>query len=214
MRAAIAVLVVPATLVTLAAVKAPHDAQSAEAAECTGEYRWDVKTLSDAQASDVNLKPANAGVADFWEDKKPAGFKSSIRNPPLETTVYRVKANLREARWVNEAPTATKKGGDLDIHLVIEAPANPDKTMIVEFPFKTCINAKPLLKKRMVAARNSFVKKCKGGTLRTQFHNLSGTATITGVGFYDKPHANGASQYGVELHPVLRFSSSNCQWMD
>ena len=70
------------------------------------------------------------------------------------------------------------------------------------------------LKKRMVAARNAFLKKCKGGTLRTQFHNLSGTATITGVGFYDKPHANGASQYGVELHPVLRFSSSDCQWVN
>lgn len=201
-------------LLTFAVVHAPHTAQSAATAECTGEYRWDIKTLSDEQAGDVNLKAVNAGVADFWEDKKPSGFKSSMRNPPLETTVYRVKANLREARWVNEAPTATKKGGDLDIHLVIAAPTNPDKTMIVEFPFKTCINAAPLLKKRMVAARNAFLKKCKGGTLRTQFHNLSGTATITGVGFYDKPHANGASQYGVELHPVLRFSSSDCHWLD
>jgi hypothetical protein len=214
LRAAAVALVILAALLTLAAIKSPHDAQSAAAAECTGEYRWDIKTLSDVQASEVNLQPVNAGVADFREDKKPAGFKSSIRNPPLEMTVYRVKANLRKARWVNEAPTATKKGGDLDIHLVIEAPTNPDKTMIVEFPFKTCINAKPLLKKRMVAARNAFLKKCKGGTLRTQFHTLSGTATITGVGFYDKPHANGASQYGVELHPVLRFSSSDCQWLD
>jgi hypothetical protein len=214
MRAAVLALVILATLLTLAAIKSPRDAQSAAAADCTGDYRWDIKTLSDDQASEVNLQPVNAGVADFSEDKKPVGFKSTIRNPPLETTVYRVKANLRKARWVNEAPTATKKGGDLDIHLVIEALTNPDKTMIVEFPFKTCIKAKPLLKKRMVAARNSFLKKCKAGTLRTQFHNLSGTATITGVGFYDKPHANGASRYGVELHPVLRFSSSDCEWLD
>src|SRR6266508_2147070 len=111
-RAAVALAILAASL-SFAAVRSPHRAQSAASAECTGEYRWDIKTLSDDQAGDVNPKAVNAGVADFWEDKKPAGFKSSIRNPPLETTVYRVKANLREARWVNDTPTATKKGGDL-----------------------------------------------------------------------------------------------------
>jgi hypothetical protein len=84
-------------LVTLAATQSPHNARSAEAAECTGEYRWDIKTLSDDQANEVDLHAVNAGVADFSKDKKPAGFKSSIRNPPLETTIYRVKANLRKA---------------------------------------------------------------------------------------------------------------------
>lgn len=212
-RVAVA-LAILAGLLTLAAVQAPGKARSAEAAECTGEYRWDIKTLSDGQADQIKLQPVDAGVADFWEDKKPPGFKSSVRNPPLETTVYRVKANLRKARWVNEAPTATKKGGDLDIHLVIEALTNPDKTMVVEFPFESCVNATPSLKNRMVAAREAFMTKCKGGTVRRQFHMLSGTATITGVGFYDKPHADGASQYGVELHPVLKFSSSDCQWLN
>jgi len=86
--------------------------------------------------------------------------------------------------------------------------------MVVKFPFKDCVAAAPLLKKRMVAARKAFISKCKSGTPRTQFHDLSGTATITGVGFYDRPHASGASQYGVELHPVLRFSSSNCEWLN
>jgi hypothetical protein len=214
MRMKLLAVGVVAGLAMLAVVQSAHNARSAVSAECTGEYRWDIKTLSDGQAAEVNLKAVNAGVADFWEDKKPSGFKSSMRNSPLETTVYRVKANLREARWVNEAPTATKKGGDLDIHLVIEALTNPAKTMVVEFPFKDCVHATPLLKKRIVAARKAFMTKCTGGTPRTQFHDLSGTATITGVGFYDKPHASGASQYGVELHPVIRFSSTNCQWLN
>jgi hypothetical protein len=210
-RAAAAVAVLAAIFV---GVRATNQARSAAAAECTGEYRWDIKTLSDGQAGQVDLQPVDAGVADFWEDKKPPGFKSSMRNLPLEMTVYRVKANLREARWVNEASTAKKKGGDLDIHLVIAALTNPDKTMVVEFPFKDCVNATPSLKDRMVAARNAFITKCTGGTPRRKFHDLSGTATITGVGFYDKPHASGASQYGVELHPVLKFSSSDCQWLN
>jgi hypothetical protein len=207
-------LAILAGLLTLAAGRAPGKARSAVAAECTGEYRWDIKTLSDPDAAKVNLQPVNAGVADFWDEKKPAGFKSSMRNAPLETTVYRVKAKLKEARWVNEPSSPSKKGGDLDIHLVIEALTDSTKTMVVEFPFKDCVEAVPLLEKRIVRARSSFMKKCKGGEPRTRFHNLSGTATITGVGFYDRPHANGASKYGIELHPVLRFSSSDCQWFD
>jgi hypothetical protein len=27
------------------------------------------------------------------------------------------------------------------------------------------------------------------------------------------PHAKGRAQHGVELHPVLSFSSSNCKWV-
>jgi len=40
-------------LLALAAVQSPHNAQSSAAAECTGEYRWDIKTLSDDQANEV-----------------------------------------------------------------------------------------------------------------------------------------------------------------
>jgi hypothetical protein len=212
-RAAIAFAVVAALLTSLL-VRSAHQARSATSAECPGEYRWRVKTLSDLDADKVDLHPVNAGVADFWNDKRPAGLKQDRRHAPLETTTYRVKAVLKYARWVDEKPTATKKGGDLDIHLVIAAPTNEAKTMIVEFPFGDCIAAKPSLKKRMVAARKAFMKKCTGGTPRTQFHDLSGTATITGVGFYDIPHADGRSRYGVELHPVIRFSSDDCQWLN
>jgi hypothetical protein len=41
---------------------------------------------------------------------------------------------------------------------------------------------------------------------------LNGTATISGVGFFDKTHGqNGGADNGIELHPVLRFSSSTCR---
>jgi hypothetical protein len=119
-----------------------------------------------------------------------------------------------KARWVNETPTASKKGGDLDIHLVIAALTNPDKTMIVEFPFADCIEAVPSLKKKMVDARAAFMSKCKDGEPRRKFHKLSGIATVTGVGFYDRPHAIGSALHGVELHPVIKLSRSNCKWLD
>jgi hypothetical protein len=159
-RAAVALAILVGSL-TFASVGSPHKAHSATSAECTGEYRWDIKTLSDDYADQVNLQPVNAGVADFWDEKKPAAFKSKFRTPGLEMTTYRVKANLVEARWVNEAPTATKKGGDLDIHLVIAALTNKSKTMVVEFPFKDCVAAVPLLKKRMIRARNAFIRNAR-----------------------------------------------------
>jgi len=215
MRMRLLVVGTVAGLASLAVVQSPHNARSVAAAECTGEYRWNIKTLSDPNAGDVRLTPTvKAGVADLWDKAKPAGFKSKVRNPPFETTTYKIKAKVVEARWVNETPSASKKGGDLDIHLVIAALTNPDKTMIVEFPFADCIAAVPSLKKKMVDARAAFSSKCKNGEPRRKFHNLSGIATVTGVGFYDKPHAIGSALHGVELHPVIKFSSSSCKWLD
>ena len=41
------------------------------------------------------------------------------------------------------------------------------------------------------------------------FTNLSGTATLTGVGFFDELHGQtGVAPNGIELHPVLSFSGS------
>jgi len=47
----------------------------------------------------------------------------------------------------------------------------------------------------MTAARAAFLRAC--GSAAT----LAGTATITGVGFIDVPHAIGAARNGIELHP-------------
>ena len=39
-----------------------------------------------------------------------------------------------------------------------------------------------------------------------------GTATITGVGFFDFQHGRrGVAPNAIELHPVLGFSSANCR---
>jgi hypothetical protein len=41
---------------------------------------------------------------------------------------------------------------------------------------------------------------------------LKGTATVTGVGFFDIIHGQtGVAPNGIELHPVLRVSNSNCE---
>jgi hypothetical protein len=182
---------------------------------CNGVERWKVKTLADDDAGDVKLDPSaikHYSVRTLRRFKKPAG-SGQARIPPVETTVYEVKAALIKARWVwDPRPSIPdKKRGDRDIHLVIAATADQSLTMIVEFPDPDCVGAKPELKKMMRDARNAFIS-CQGlmPSADKPFKQLTGTATINGVGFFDRPHASGHAPFGMEIHPVLFFASSDC----
>ena len=99
---------------------------------------------------------------------------------------------------------------DLDINLVIADPARSGVTMIAAFPNASCTRgATPKARAKMSRARAAFVAAC--GAPTTSFQELSGTATITGVGFFDKTHGQeGAAPNGVELHPVVAFNASSC----
>ena len=163
----------------------------------------------------MNLDPSaikKISVKTLRQIKKPAA-SGDARIPPVETTVYEVKAALIKGRWVWDPTPSTpdKKRGDRDIHLVIAAPTDHALTMIVEFPDPACVDATPELKKMMRDARNAFIS-CQGlmPSANKPFKPLTGTATINGVGFFDRPHATGHAPFGVELHPVLFFASSDC----
>jgi hypothetical protein len=88
--------------------------------------------------------------------------------------------------------------------------------MIVEFPDPTCAGAKDSPKKtQMASARSALTKACgQPPGPSSDFKNLQGTATVTGVGFFDVKHAKpqtGVAPNNIELHPVLRISNSNCE---
>jgi hypothetical protein len=183
---------------------------------CNGQERWEIKTLSDPAAGQVKLDPneiKKVSVKSLRLKKKPPGSSEKERIAPVETTVYEVNAALVEARWIwDPSPgTALKKKGDRDIHLVIAAPSDHSLTMIVEFPDPACVDAAPAVKKMIRDARNAFIA-CRGlmPSANKPFQQLSGTATINGVGFFDRPHATGHAPDGIELHPVLFFSSTDC----
>jgi len=85
--------------------------------------------------------------------------------------------------------------------------------MIVEFPNVTCgVNR---FKGSIAKARNAIVaymSKC-GHVDTFGWTQLTGFATITGVGFFDLVH--GTKQHGVadndaELHPALKFTAVTC----
>ena len=65
-------------------------------------------------------------------------------------------------------------------------------------------------KSKMASARSSLIAAC-GQPSSSHFTDLTGKATITGVGFFDIPHGQtGVAPNAIELHPVLKLSAANC----
>jgi hypothetical protein len=166
-----------------------------------GVARWDVKTLSDPAADKVTYKP-RATTIQTLRGKEPT-VNISLLTPRLKGTVEMRVWRLRNVRLVEAVRAADK-----DIHLVIRDGGG--RKMIVEFPDPDCSGA-ALSKKRAVMKRAKAALLAACGYIPTKFVDLQGRATIEGVGFFDEVHQQiGVAPNGVELHPVLKFSSGNC----
>jgi hypothetical protein len=166
-----------------------------------GIERWSVKTMSDTAARRISLRPHRSSVRALRGLPAPHVGKQTQRMRGAERTVYSIRARLVEM----------KTEDDSDIHVVIADPSNAQRTMIVEFPASSCIKgAPPAARRKMSTARRALIAAC-GEPSASSFHDLSGTATITGVGFFDVRHGQtGVAPNGIELHPVLGFSATSC----
>ena len=192
-----------ASVVIFALVAWPSGGQTLRASGATtcGEERWAVKTLSDKREELVNFKPHDSSIGRLRKKPHPHVGPNTKRIKGVETTNYRVAAQLIEMKLED----------DHDIHLVISVPGAPAKTMIVEFPDTTCNGASSSPKKgKMASARSAIIAAC-GQPSPSRFTKLSGRATVTGVGFFDIPHGQtGVAPNAIELHPVLKFSAARC----
>jgi hypothetical protein len=166
-----------------------------------GIERWSVKTMTDTPARRMSLRPRNSTVRALRLLPAPHVGQQTPRMRGAERTVYRVRARLVEMKLED----------DSDVHLVIADPANRQRTMIVEFPVPFCTKAASrAARRKMSVARRALIAAC-GTPSASSFHPLSGTATITGVGFFDVRHGQtGIAPNGIELHPVLGFGASSC----
>jgi hypothetical protein len=195
-----AVLVAVAASVGLGRSPAPANAEP-QSHDCGGHERWRVKTLTDPAARSVNFTPRRTTVDALraLPVPGPIGAKTP-RIQGVETTVYKIRVTLVEGRLVP----------DKDIHLVIRD-EHRRHTMIVEFPDVRCQPAARSIKKTaMRQAREALLTSC--GHIPTTFVFLRGTATMTGVGFFDKKHGQkGIAPNGIELHPVLSFTRATCE---
>ncbi len=222
-----------------------EDAAAAPApgvAEHPGVERWPVKTGTDADVAKVGVNTVNGenlgpGIVDTSVEEMLAlpraanmppvhssftenSFYQNRRAGPAETTVWRLKATVTEARIEQDG----------DYHLVLEGASG--KTMIGEIP-----NPDPAYVKNAVwradikVARDAMNKKL-GGPLapvdfdaaemgpptKERFENapmadetaamtkVAASATIVGVGFFDSSHGQtGVAPSAIELHPIFRI---------
>lgn len=167
--------------------------------ERCGTERWAVKTLSDADASRVNLTPQPATVAWLVAQPLPAHLPEDGRIPGIETQTFAVRARI--LRFKLET--------DRDVHIVLADLENPEVTMIAEIPSSECSGACSSAHVRDFQTALEALASHFGEPIE-RFERLprETIATVTGVGFFDFQHGqSGLAPNGIELHPVLRIQT-------
>ncbi len=161
-----------------------------------GQERWPVKTMSDSMAKQVDLTPINTTVSELTSLRAPKTLPQNGRVVPTELNTYQLTARLVEA----------KLEPDNDVHIVVADPKHPDDTMIVEIPSPACpAVSHSRVQQQISTVRQEFVGRF-GTPPTTYFRDLSGTARITGIGFFDFQHGQtGVAPNAIELHPVIDF---------
>lgn len=177
----------------------------AVAQPCGGVQRWDVKTASDKNVNKV-VNPAKVvptTVHDLLLRKKVNPWKVNLprqiafdaaTNPAVEKTAWQI----------NEVPLVKIKfEPDNDIHLIVRDrdPKFAKSLLTIEFPDTACKGAfDSPFKAQMANARKAVITAC--GNPPKHYKKIKGSATITGIGFFDKEHGAPSS---TELHPAIEF---------
>ena len=171
---------------------------SATGVQC-GVERWPIKTLSDPDAAQVNFTPVQSTVAELRGLAPPPSLPHSSRIAPTELTVFTVTAQLVEMKLEE----------DRDIHMVIAEPSDPTATMITEFPdADQCSGAVASAHAQEMRTARTALIAAFGQPSSSQFTSISGSASVTGVGFFDFLHGQtGVAPNGIELHPVIGFTA-------
>ena len=155
-----------------------------------GEERWAVKTLSDAEATRVDVTHAIPTTVTALNALTPrcSGLPDA-RSFAEEFQTFEVTGRV----------SATREEDDRDIHVVLADLADPGQTIITEVVDPTCFGA----------VQSPFLSLLTSA--RSQYQGLSPltgkTVRVRGVGFYDFNHGQtDRSRSCIELHPVLSIS--------
>jgi hypothetical protein len=164
--------------------------------------RYAVKNLADTGVALVDPVPVPTSLTELWARRPPGGLGFFTgRLPHTERHVYQITVRLVSLQLLV----------DRDIHLVVAEPGHPKRTMITELPSPRCYSvAVSPYRNAMVHTRQTLTRAC-GGVGRRQ-RRIVGSATLTGVGFWDHRHGQyGVARNGIELHPLLDFHSTGCR---
>src|SRR6266566_6277563 len=190
----VAVLTFLLAVLVIVAAAGRSAARPTAAGACGSDY-WPLKTLSDPLRKKVSLTPKDTALAAITSRDHPHPTPTT-RNTPFELQVWRLTAQITEF----------KREGDSDIHLIL---FDAGTYGIAEMPAAACVPKKARARKAIVNARKKFEAAC--GKATSSWKQLGAVATITGVGFWDKPHTqNPHAPNFAELHPVtaIKFISA------
>lgn len=187
------------TVALLALLALPPSSSSAPADGACGVWRWNVKTLSDGDASQVSFTPVSRTVSQLRRLREPDELRTGTpRIDPVELTVYRTRVRLLEY----------KRERDRDFHIVVADPRNRRRTMVTEVVDPTCPGARdsPRLG-TLRAVRQEFIGLFGQPTTSFKIVPSQPIAILIGVGFWDSCKGahipRGAAPNCIELHPVL-----------
>ncbi|MBI3500419.1 MAG: hypothetical protein HY063_01380 [Bacteroidetes bacterium] len=160
------------------------------APNCSDRKRWDVKTLTDADAVKINFSYADTSISALTSI---APQKTVDKNTPrfgIEFRTFRIHCRIREY----------KLSSDGDYHLVLEDINDPSKTMIGEIPDPNCGAVQTSSHINEInQARKTFET-----FVEVTSQVKPGTYIIDGVSFYDEVHGQlGVAPNGIEIHPIL-----------
>lgn len=167
-------------------------ALTACAQDC-GEYRWKIKTLSDADTVHIRFNQViQSSVHEQANLNRPkAKFARRLKS---EITVYSINCYL----------IGYKNEKDKDIHLILQDPVTYE-TMVAEILSPLCLDVKRTGRYRQVLNLYKWFKE-NVGIPRSSFTYLreKKAITLTGVGFWDSLHkSKSRAPNGREIHPVL-----------
>jgi hypothetical protein len=189
------------------AISVGADASQVRSAAPCGRERWNVKTLVDPAARKIDYKARRTTVEALRELPRPADIGPRTgRARPFEFMTYTVRAVVVKVRRTES----------LDLLLVIRG-RSPTSTMLVAFPdTHACLEVAAGPRGGEIhSATDSLIADCGPAFPSHQWQKLAGTATITGVGFFDVRHATpGQAPNGFRLHPALSFRAPNCRFAD
>jgi hypothetical protein len=180
--------------VVLVIVSDPRNSDS----RCVGG-RVPIETLSDGD--NVKFAPVPATIESLQRLHRPAKLHGSSRSRPVEATTYRIEARL----------VAIRRHSNDAIDLLVSDPARHARTMIVGFEGSRTCGHRAIVRGEapMRKARKALIAAC--GEPHRDYTRLSGTAEISGVGYFGHLGRFGVPPNGIGLHPALRFKSADCR---
>jgi len=180
---------------------------SAQKFDKCGTWRWNIKTLTDAQGADIVAStPKTTTINALNELNRPAKVSANSPRFPEEQGLVKVRGYIIEHKLV------AGSDGDQDYHIVIQSEDGKTQ-LIAEIPSPECpeVFANPTMKELFTGLRETYdeyIGQPRNGKI--QAVNPPVQVEVVGVPFWDMAdHGGGHSANGIELHPLVGIQPIN-----